>query len=79
MYQLGYRVLLHVPFSCQSSFFLKKIMLTHHLQYVNMNVCVYTDVFNHTFLSREIKSHISEMDNVKVKATVYPRVYVQQV
>lgn len=24
-------------------------------------ICVYTDVFNHTFLSREIKSHISEM------------------
>lgn len=23
-------------------------------------ICVYTDVFNHTFLSREIKSHISK-------------------
>lgn len=31
-------------------------------------ICVYTDVFNHTFLSRENKSHISEMDNVKGNA-----------
>lgn len=44
-------------------------------------ICVYTDVFNHTFLSREIKSHISKMDNLKVKATLFTHmcVYVQQV
>lgn len=33
-------------------------------------ICVYNDVFNNTFLSRENKSHISEMDNVKVKSTL---------
>lgn len=33
-------------------------------------ICVYTDVFNHTFLSRENQSHISEMDNVDGGATL---------
>lgn len=40
-----------------------------------MEVCVYT-VFNRTFLNREIKSHISEMENVTVKATLLTRVNV---
>lgn len=49
---------------------------------VNTPICkyecisVYTDVFNHTFLSREIKSHISEMDNVKVKETLFTCVFM---
>lgn len=50
-------------------------MLTHHLEPVNMKVCVYS-VFNRTFLNREIKSHISEMENVKANAARLTRVNV---
>lgn len=50
-------------------------MLTHHLEPVNMKVCVYS-VFNRTFLNREIKSHISEMENVKANATLLTHVNV---
>lgn len=41
-------------------------------------ICVYTDVFNNTFLSTENKSHISEMDNVKVKARLLRSVVIAQ-
>lgn len=40
-----------------------------------MKVCVYS-VFNRTFLNREIKSHISEMENVKANAALLTRVNV---
>lgn len=42
-----------------------------------MKHCVYT-VFNRTFLNREIKSHISEMENVNVGATLLTHVNVSR-
>lgn len=64
LYDLCYWLQLHVPFSVKAFFFLKEkethVKTPFAICKYECN-CVYTDVFNHTFLSREIKSHISEM------------------